>query len=749
MRIVDAARYYRSLGWNPQPAHPQSKKPVDEGWLSTTVPEERYEESFADGRNIAIVLGASSNNVYDVDLDEMTTVKMARRFLPKTPAIFGRSGKPLSHWIYQGLPEEEIKRKQFFDGDTLLAEIRGNKCGTIFPPSLHAGTGELIEWRDPARIAPSIEPVANVTKTLGWACSASMLSRHWEEWNDKHHTLVGALAGGFARTGMISAKVAEDFVRAICHETGDHQPDDRIRIVRDTYLKYEADPDEPISGFPTLRELIGSEKFTKLRLWLQLPAVEDKIANTDSGNAYRFVDAFGEDLRYVHDHSSWYGWTGSLWLKDTQENAVALARSVPSMIFKDAEKITDEEQRNQLVKWSLKSQAAERIFAIPKLAKTDDRVKTRSEDLDADPWLFNVGNGTINLQTGSLYDHDRTDLLTKRSPVEYHARGPKATCPRWLSYLEEAFEPYPEVPAFLKRLVGYTLTGITREQIFVVLLGPQGTGKTTFIETLRLLFGSYAVNAEARVFLQKTGSGSRATPEIAALQGARLVTSPETEQGDKLATALIKRMSGSGRITASHLYAAPFEYDPVMKLWIDTNVRPHIPANDDAMYARLVVLPFEVVFRHTERDIKGYRDILATELPGILRWAIEGCLEWQADGLARPKAVDAAGETYRADSDTFASFLEDACSIGPELTCTASELYATYVDWARETNERPLNMRVFKSRMIERGYETKRSETGNIWLGVRPNRTSYRAQPFTVPSSEGSQGNPFTSRPVA
>lgn len=744
MRIVDAARYYRSLGWNPQPAQPNSKKPVDEGWLSTTVPENEYDERFTDERNIAIVLGSSSGNLYDVDLDELTTVKVARRFLPKTPAVFGRASKPASHWLYRALPDEEVKRRQYFDGDTLLAEIRGNKCGTIFPPSTHATTGELISWRDPANIEPPLVPLFDVTKALGWACTAAMFVRGWEDWNDRHHILVGALAGGLARTGIVSATLAEQFIRCICHETGDHQPDDRIRIVRDTYIKYEHDPDEPISGFPTLREIIGADRFSKMRQWLNLPTVEEKITDTDSGNAHRFVEAFGADLRYVHDHASWYGWTGSHWLRDKQENAVALARTVPSLILKDAEKTTEDERRNSLLKWALKSQSAERIFAIPRLAKTDDRVKVRSEDLDADPWLFNVGNGTLNLQTGSLYDHDRNDLLTKRSPVEYHARGPKAQCPRWLSYLDQVFEGKPSLPAFVKRLVGYTLTGITRENIFVILLGPQGTGKTTFIETIRAIFGDYATNAEARVFLQKNTSGSRATPEIAALQGARFVTSPETEQGDRLATSLIKRMSGSGRITAAHLYGAPFEFDPVMKLWIDTNHRPHIPANDDAMFARLVVLPFDIVFRHTERDIKGYRDILRAELPGILHWAVEGCLEWQQDGLARPPEVQAAHDEYKAESDTFASFLDDACVVTADAVSTASALYSAYTEWAKETNEKPVNMRIFKARLTERGYLHKRTEKGMVWLGIKPARESYQAQPFTV-----TQSNPFGSRPVA
>lgn len=737
---IEAAREYKRRGWNPLPLRPGEKRPTGSEWQRTAIPEDQFETVFSDGMNVGVGLGAQSGNIYDADLDHELVVKMVRHFFSQcpTPAVFGRASKPHSHMIYQGMPDDHVKRITFADVDgTMLAEIRGNGHQTMMPPSLHPD-GEEVTWNDPTAM-PAQVPVATVANALGWTCGAAMLARGWDNWTDQHHVMIGALAGGLARSS-IGAGLAEGFVRAVCIYAGDHEIDDRVRIVRDTYMRLEDDPNADVTGFPSLREIIGSDRVTRLIKWLGLKKVEDdRPTLSDDGNALRFIDAFGDDLRFVHEHNSWYVWDGSRWAKDERENVIALARAVPRKIAASALDILDDEMRKQVEKWANASRNVNRIQAIPKLARTDERVKVAADLLDSDPWSFNVQNGTVNLRTGGISPHDKQDLLTKLSPITFN---PRATAPRWLDFLKLVFAEDEKVIDFVQRSVGYTLTGLTSEQVFFILHGQQGTGKTTFIETLRAMFGEYARNADPSTFMQKQKSG-RANPEIARLQGSRFVSSSETEENERLAAGIVKRLSGSTTITASHLYAPDFEYVPVMKLWIDTNHKPRISAHDDAVWARLVMIPFDVVIRHTARDVKDYQSILKTELPGILRWAVEGCLKWQHDGLARPEKVNEAAAEYREESDALQVFIEDVCIVHEAATCAASALYAAYVEWAQQSNERPLNMRVFKTRLAERGYEHKRTERGIEWVGIRPaaERQGAQAEPLRT------QANPFTQRP--
>ena len=715
---VRAAREYKRRGWNPLPLRPGEKRPTGSEWQRTQIADDQIEQRFQN-MNVGVALGSQSGNLYDADLDHELVVKLYPRFARglETPAIFGRPGKPLSHWIYQAPAAEQVRRISFVDVDnTMLAEIRGDGHQTMFPPSIHP-SGDPIAWIDPDAL-PLHASIQKVAHALGWCSGAVMLIRGWDSWDDQHHILTGALAGGFARSG-IGVNLAENFVRCVSLYAGDHEPDDRVRMVRDTYAQFEQDPDAPVTGFPTLREIIGVDRVTRLTRWLQLkkPQDDNRPTLTDDGNALRFVETHGDQIRYVHEHKKWYVWDGSRWSNDSQENIVALAREIPRTLLRTAADEIDDELRKKLTSWATNSHSITRITAMHTLARSDDRVKIPSDLLDADPWSFNVQNGTINLRTGGIAPHEKNDLITNLVPITFN---PRAVSPLWHDYLKLVFRDDAELIEFVQRCVGYSMTGLTNEQVFFILHGPQGTGKTTFIETLRKIFGDYARNADPSTFMQKQKTG-RANPEIARLQTARFVTSSETEENERLAAGLVKRLSGSTRITASHLYAEDFEYEPVMKLWIDTNHKPRIAAHDDAVWARLILIPFDVIIRHTSQDIKGFRDILATELPGILRWAVEGCLKWQQDGLARPNKIDEAAQEYRNDSDTIQQFIDDECIVDPRAVCGIQELHVAYKRWCEDAGIRNLNRTAFNQRMQEHGFLKDDHDTSRPkWIGIRP-----------------------------
>jgi len=660
------------------------------------------------------LLGTASGNLFDVDLDNPVVVRLARHFLPKTPAIFGRASKPQSHYLYQAPEGVTVRRITFKDVDgVMLAEIRGNGNQTMMPPSIHP-EGEEIIWNDPAALPLECTP-GDVELSLGWAAAAAMLIRGWDAWKDSHHDLIGALTGGLVRGG-VKAGAIETLIRAIALYAGDHEPADRIRIALDTIRKYEADPNEPITGFPALREIIGGDRVSRLLKWLQMPNLADATPETDHGNANRFVQSYGEEIRFVHEWDSWLIWDGTRWKRDEREGILALAREIPGQILAEGARHPDESRQKALIKWGMQSQHVSRLLAMPRLARTDERVTLPADALDADPFAFNVANGTINLRTGGITVHDRSEGITLLSPVTYN---PRAVYPLWESYLRSTFDGDEELIAFVQRCVGYSLTGVTSEQALFLVNGPQGTGKTTFIETIRQLFGSYGRNADPSTFMQKK-QNSRATPELAQLQGARFVSSSETEENERMAAGLVKRLSGSTRITAANLYAAPFEFDPVLKLWIDTNFRPRVSAEDDAIWARIILLPFEVTFRHTGAEVKDYKAALRSELPGILRWAVEGCLAWQADGLQRPERVEKALSAYHAENDALGAFVDECCITGPEHASGVRELYRAYTAWAHDSNEFPLRERRFKALLEQRGFVTTRLTAGMFIRGIKP-----------------------------
>ena len=733
---ADAARLYKSRGWSPIPLEPGQKRPTFPNWQDYVIAEDRIDEVFS-VKQPGILLGPVSKNLYDADLDEINAVRIAKHFMPKTPAIFGRPSKPTSHYIYHGVEGDDSARTVFKDPDgTMLAEIRGKGTQTMFPPSVHP-SGEIVAWENEDTM-PATVPIATTVRAVGWIASAAMIIRHWDDWAGKHHDLIGALAGGMLRA-RVSAETVESFVRVIMTYSGDHEPWDRINMVRSTAERLKEDPDAPVTGFPSLREIIGSDYVKRLISWLRLPKInEDMVTLSDDGNADRYVEAFSDVLFFCPEMGNWFVWNDKFWREDNNGTSIAYAREIPDYIWRTARDVSDEKIAVKIANWSIASRSYGRITAMPKLAQTDPRIQVSNEQLNSDPYLFTVANGTINLRTGGLGPFDKTDYITHSSPVRF---DPRAGCPKFLAYLDVVLQSDQELIDFLQRAVGYSLTASVVEQVFFLMYGPHGTGKTTLIETLRYLLGGYAVNADPQTFMQKSAN-SRANPDIARLQYARLVTTSETEEHNKLASALVKRMTGSTRMTASYLYQNDFEFDPIMKLWIDTNNKPRIPSQDGAVWARLVTMPFEVQVRDTPIEIHGLKEILRdTEMPGILNWAVEGCLKWQLHGLARPDRVSATGDAYRAENDAMLAFFEEACILAPEARCGVRELYDAYTTWARASNENVWRFRTFNAAIEERGFEKIKQISGFIWQGIAPNGSAAR------PTLDGLQSNPF-ARPA-
>ena len=311
-------------------------------------------------------------------------------------------------------------------------------------------------------------------------------------------------------------------------------------------------------------------------------------------------------------------------------------------------------------------------------------------ELDADSWLLNVKNGTIDLRTGELRPHRREDLITSLATVKY---DPAAACPLWTSILDRIFDrnaelitdpklkgaeatKNAELIGFWRRLCGLSLTGVVTEQVLPILWGAGANGKSTILKVLLEMLGpDYSLVAPPGLLIVR--NGEHHPTERAALFGKRLVVDLESAEGARLNENLVKQLTGSDKISARLMREDFWEFEPTHKLMMCTNHRPEIRETKNAIWRRLKLIPFEVVIADADQ-IRDLTQRLQAEHAGILAWCVQGCLEWQHDGLGVPDKVALATQEYRADEDLIAGFLAEECTINDQLNAKATPLYLRY-----------------------------------------------------------------------
>lgn len=432
---------------------------------------------------------------------------------------------------------------------------------------------------------------------------------------------------------------------------------------------------------------------------------------TDLGNAERLVAQHGHDLRFVPGRG-WHVWDGRRWRRDDDGELNRRIKLTVRAMQAEASAVDDATSRKRLLAHALRSEAHPRLTAAVARAESDAAIIARGDQLDVDPMLLNVQNGTVDLTVGELVAHDRDRLLTKLAPVEF---SHEAQAPLWQAFLDRVFAGDRNLIDFVQRVVGYGLTGSIEEQVLFLLYGRGANGKTTFVETLRALLGDYAQQTPADTFLERREGGI--PNDLARLPGARFVAAVETGEGRRLAETLLKRLTGGDMISARFLRQEYFEFTPTFKAWIATNHRPEIRGTDDAIWRRICLIPFEVTIPENERDLQ-LAPKLRAELPGILRWAVEGCLAWRDHGLTRATAVSTATAVYRADMDLLGSFLDERCIVAAGASVKSSVLYNAYGYWCASTGERDLTQKAFSLRLDERGFTRRKKKDGAWYDGL-------------------------------
>src|SRR5215208_2414346 len=321
------------------------------------------------------------------------------------------------------------------------------------------------------------------------------------------------------------------------------------------------------------------------------------------------------------------------------------------------------------------------------ISLAESSLPVRAEEIDADLWLLNASNGTIDLSTGELREHRRENIITKLAPVEY---DPDAKAPVFEAFLARVL-PSEALRRFVQRAVGYADTGIDSEEILTIFYGVGANGKSTLVNILMEALGDYAMQAAPELLLAKRGSHPT---ELADLFGARFVASVEVDEGRRLAESLVKQLTGRDPIKARRMREDFWQFGPTHTVFLATNHRPEVRGTDHAIWRRIKLVPFEVTIPESEQD-KRLAEKLRKELPGILAWIVRGCLEYQRNGLGEPEEVKAATEGYRSEMDVLAAFIEDRCVVHPKAHVGATPLYRAYKDWCEDAGESQLTQTKF------------------------------------------------------
>jgi putative DNA primase/helicase len=435
--------------------------------------------------------------------------------------------------------------------------------------------------------------------------------------------------------------------------------------------------------------------------------------NTDAGNAEAFELLYGLRFRYDHTKGKWLVWKARYWAEDDDGEASRAALQTARERLLAASLIEHEQDRRKDVQWALNSESVAGRRSTLISAQSIKSLSTNTKDYDRDPFMLTAGNGTLDLRTGKLLKARPEDLITRATDVPYDR---SSTAPRWLEFLNEVFSSDSETIDYIQRAVGYSLTGSTREQCFFLLCGTGANGKTTFLETIIKLLGTHAATAAFSAFLvQSNQSGPRNA--LAALCGSRFVKAAEAEHQARLDEAVMKLLTGEDTISARFLYHEVFSYRPQFKIWLATNHKPAIWERTDAIWRRIKLIEFNQKFTGKRSD-PTLRGKLDRELPGILAWAVAGCLAWQKPGLKEPQRITSATLGYRQESDQVGRFINDRCQLQVGDRTPAKTLYEGFLAWCATNHEKPLAINQFATKLGERGLARKRSRSGVMYLGI-------------------------------
>lgn len=456
---------------------------------------------------------------------------------------------------------------------------------------------------------------------------------------------------------------------------------------------------------------------------------------SDTGNGRRLVDTFGSAIRYTPG-LGWFHWNGQYWRPDSEDLEIQeLAKRLAPIIAGETANYpaSDDTKRQELVNWAKQAKSNTRIAGTIKSANSDPRIVTAVEQWDGDVHLLGVTNGVVDLRTGKLLKGQPELNITKRAPVSY---TPGLRNARWEQFIDYATGGDKELQEWIQRAAGYTLTGLSDQDVLFLVYGPPGSGKNTFVETIVNALGTeqYAGKLPSEIMAAgKGGNDSSAQYYMAELRGKRMIWIDELPESERLNENQIKQMTGSSTIQGRSPGEKPFTFKAQGKMWVTTNHRPII--NDDAMWRRLRPIPWSHVPdpERSNPDLKAYLSDPDGGLPAVLSWAVEGAIRYlnssARDPLGWCSAVRDASDIYRKNEDRIGLFLDEETVERDDASVQVKELYRVYRTWSDERGERPMTQIAFQRKLQDRGLDV-------VGQGVKAIVAHRVLKPRAVPTGE-------------
>ena len=722
--VGTAAYTYLSRNWCPIPLRPLSKAPCGKDWPNFRLTPGSVDRHFSDDNNIGLILGSASGNLTDVDLDSPEAAAAAIVLLPPTPMKHGRGGDRTTHYWYTCDRSEPTVRLKAHDGSCLI-ELRSGtleqSAQTMVPPSIHPDTKELLRWEGP--LEPAFVPYDVLLRAVHDVAVAALMARYWN--SGTRHDLALVFAGYLA-VGGVGAERACALVRGICHAARDEEANCRLRNVDTTYAEFQAG--NPVVGRAKFQEMVGQDVIKCLDKWLgirpghvqnnniSIPSSSTPLEFelTDLGNARRFVARFRGKVLHVPAWG-WMYWDGKRWARDEIGIVNQYVHETVDNIREEAEKIARTEDKLRVLRWHHQSQSNARLKAIPEIAASIEPIPCSSALFDTKSTQFNVLNGTVDLERGTIANHNPDDLFSKVAPVEYR---PDAVCPRFLAFLGQIFAGDTELIAYVQKIFGHILIGGNPEQLFIILFGHGANGKSVLVNTIMDILGpDYAQQMNPETIMERTSNGGAPRNDLACLQGVRLAAVAETGDRNRLNEALVKQLTGGERIRARFLYQEEFEFLPQFTVILSTNHKPYVSDVGHAIWRRLRLVPFNVTIPRDDQDSDLTQKLLQ-EKEGIFNWLVEGCRMYLEEGLDEPAVVHDATTGYRQEMDTLGAFLDQMTVANPGGNVRSQQLFDTYRTWCEDMGLRPSSQMKLARRLEERGFTKTRRNNGIFWHGL-------------------------------
>ena len=674
--LLEYAWIYADLGWRMLPTK-KDKSPLIGSWRKEcTAKKEKLEEWFEKRPHLGIGVACEESNLFVLDLDvknnkngiiALEQLEAENEPLPETLIDDTASGG--KHY-YFNRPEGGVQNS--VDKIAVGIDVKCNGGYAVAPPSFsQTRSGYFWYDREPNEVAiadvpewllgvarnqvADVIPINRARQRRGGGWDGNTNIEEGER-NDAMISFVGLLI----QQGGTVDSVYEKAHRANRRHLQPPLPEDEITNMVNSAIERWAPPEAQQVGVIRPIAFYQNHRY----------------------RAFQFFQEFGNYVKYISEQNLWAVWIGVNWhMKPETE-----VSHVKPQLFKLNEQLWDatigmvNPLREQWQKWAKNCESNQNIIAVINLAKS--LMRESFDEFNKDDYLFSCANGVIDLEKSELLEHSPNFLITQTSKANLDING---ECPEFLKFLDDVTNGDENLKDYLQKLVGYCLTGSILERAVFIFYGHGKNRKSTFLRVLHDLMGEYAKATSTQTFMDRGNDSIR--NDLASLHDARLVTTSEVGRNGILDATVIKELTGGDPVTCRFLYRESFSYLPKFKLIMGVNQRPNLSVKDQAIWDRIHLIPFTV--RISDDKSVAQEQLLAhfhKELGGILKWAVEGCANWQKEELKKPKSVVQATDEYKTDVDPTSLWIETRYTGNQQDTVPTGLLFDDFMKFAREND---------------------------------------------------------------